>query len=113
MSTFSLDSIRESAEQKYGSTKIEFGEGEVVELTNPLRLSKEDRQTLSKIQERMEEEGSDEGEVMAEAILLVAAKRPPAQKLLSLVGDDLGVLASIFEKYTGDSQVGEASASQN
>jgi hypothetical protein len=115
MATFTLDSIREAAEKKYGSTDIPFGEGKVVRLLNPLRLEKEKRKALMSIQDRLEEEGEevDQEDVLADAIRLVADDKKMADALLKEIGDDLAVLAEIFSTYTGEAQVGEASASQS
>lgn len=107
-----LDDIRAAAEKKYGSTDIDFGDG-VLTLVNPLRLPKERRKALTSIQDRLDEEGADQEEFLAEAIRIVASDKATADKFLDLVGDDLAVLASVFEAYTEDAQVGEASASQD
>lgn len=119
MATFTLDSIREAAEKKYGSTDIEMPEG-VCRLLNPLRLPKEKRKALMSIQDRLDTEGKDEDaeevdqeEVLADAIRLVAEEPEQAERLLAAVGDDMAMLAEIFSTYTGEAQVGEASASEN
>lgn len=112
MATFTLDDIRAAAEAKYGSTDIDLGNGDVLSLVNPLRLPKEKRDRLSAIQESAEEEGADQGDVMREAIRIVASDQNKAEHFLSLVGDDLAVLATVFSTYTEGTQMGEASASQ-
>jgi NACalpha-BTF3-like transcription factor len=120
MATFTLDSIREAAEKKYGSTDIEIPEG-TVRLLNPLRLSKEKRKALMSIQDRLdteekegeEKEEVDQEEILADAIRLVAEDAKLAEKLLKAVGDDMAMLAEIFSTYTGEAQVGEASASES
>lgn len=116
MATFTLDSIREAAEQKYASTDIDLGGGDVLRMQNPLRLPKEKRKALMSIQDRLEEEGEEEveqEEILADAIRLVADDEEMAEKLLEQVGDDMAVLAQIFSTYTGEAQVGEASASES
>ncbi|ATI18800.1 tail assembly chaperone [Streptomyces phage Diane] len=112
MATFSLDSIRAAAEAKYGSTDIELGDGFTTRLLNPLRLPKEKRAELLKIQDKLD--GSDDQEaVLAEAIHLVAENETAASKLLEAVGSDLALLAQIFATYSEGAQVGEASASES
>ena len=113
MAHFTLDSIREAADKKYDSTEIELKSGDQVSLLNPLRLPKEKRKQLMKIQDSLDGEDADQEDVLADAIRLVADDEDKANELIKEVGGDLAVLAQIFELYTGDVQVGEASASQS
>lgn len=112
-STFTLDAIREAADAKYGHTEIVVDEATTVRLLNPLRLPKGDRNKLLNIQESMEGEDVEQGDVFREAILTVAENKRDAQKLITAVGDDLALLAEIFTTYTEGTAVGEASASAN
>lgn len=117
MAHFTLDSIRDAAETKYSSTDIELKDGTEVKLLNPLRLSKAKRKKLMNIQSELDsdddEDAKDQEDVMADAIILVAEDEKLAKALLAEVGDDMAILAEIFSLYTGDAQVGEASASQS
>lgn len=113
MATFTLDDIRAAAEAKYGSTDIDLGEFGILSLVNPLRLPKEKREALGKIQDRLSEDGVDQGDVMREAIRIVANDSIKAQRFLEIVGDDLGMLATVFSSYSEGAQMGEASASQD
>ncbi|MFI5840546.1 phage tail assembly protein [Catenuloplanes sp. NPDC051500] len=106
-----LDDIRAAAERKYGSTDITIAEGEVVRLLNPLRLPKTRRDELSKLQDKLGEDGADQAALLADAIRLVAESETRARKLLDAVGEDLAVLAQIFEAYSAGTRVGEASPS--
>jgi len=110
MANFTLDDIRAAAEAKYGSTDIDMGEHGILSLVNPLRLPKEKRDALSKIQESSEDR--DQGDVMRDAIRLVASDNHKADRFLEIAGDDLAMLATVFSTYTDGAQVGEASASQ-
>lgn len=117
MAVFTLDSIREAAEAKYGSTDIPFAEGKVVRLLNPLRLEKSKRRALMSIQDRLdsdkdEDKDVDQEEVLIDAIHLVADDDQMATDFLAEIGNDLAVLAEVFSIYTKESQAGEASASQ-
>ncbi|MEU5427615.1 phage tail assembly protein [Streptomyces olivoreticuli] len=112
MAQFSLDDIRAAAEARYGSTDIEVG-GNVVRLLNPLRLPKTKRAQLTTLQDRMGAEDADQEELFGEAIRLVAESETAATRLLDAVGDDLAVLAEVFDRYGKGSQVGEASASHD
>lgn len=108
MANFTLDDIRAAAEAKYGSTDIDLGGGEILRLVNPLRLSKEKRDRLTSIQNDLDAEDADQGDVMREAIRIVADDGEKAERFLGYVGDDLALLATVFETYSGDAQVGEA-----
>ena len=113
MATFSLDDIRAAAEAKYGSTDIDLGDGQTLVLVNPLRLPKEKRDALSAIQDTAEDDGVDQGDVMRDAIRIVAQSQSMAEKFIGIAGDDLALLATVFATYTEGAQVGEASASQD
>ncbi|AKY03326.1 tail assembly chaperone [Streptomyces phage Aaronocolus] len=107
MASYSLDSIREAAEAKYGSTDIDLGNG-VVRLLNPLRLPKTKRDELASLQDKLEQDGVDQETVLSDAIVLVAESESKGKALLKAVGGDLAVLAEIFETYGKGTQVGEA-----
>ena len=113
MAQFSLDDIRAAADAKYGSTDIQVDEKTTVSLLNPLRLSKEKRDELSSLQNKLdsEDEDVDQEQVLADAIRLVADNDKKVDVLLKAVGGDLALLAQIFETYGKGAQVGEASAS--
>lgn len=106
MSSFSLDDIRTAAEAKYGSTDITFGEDTLV-LRNALRLSKAERKELMSLQDKIDA-GEDQEDLVVGALTLVAKDKAVARKFLKAVGDDMAVLSEVFQKYTGETQVGEA-----
>lgn len=118
MATFTLDDIREAAEAKYGSTDIPVGDV-LVRLLNPLRLTKEKRSALMAAQKDLEaQEGEgvediDQVEVFQGILRLVAENEHQADVLIAELGDDLALLASVFEMYSAGTQAGEASASQD
>lgn len=115
MATYTLDDIRDAAEKKYGSMEIEIEPGVVVELVNPLRLPKDKRKALTSLDSSINDEDSDDdqGDMLVEAIQIVAKNDAHAQTLLYHVADRLDVMAQIFENYREGTQAGEASASQN
>ena len=106
-----LDDIRAAAEAKYGSTDIELSDGVVVKLLNPLRMAKANREALQSLQEKLGADGADQEALLAEALSTVAESPAKAKKLLAALGDDLGLLASVFETYSKGTQAGEASPS--
>jgi hypothetical protein len=116
--TFTLDDIRAAAERKYGSTNLQLDKG-LLRLINPLQLSKEKRAELQATQGRLEAasdkeagaEGDDQEDVIRDALRVVADNQYLVENLIEQVGDNLAVLATIFERYTGQQEVGEASAS--
>lgn len=110
MSEFSLDAIREAAEKKFGSTIIKVGEV-AVELLNPVRLKKELRDELTKVQSDLDKDDADQQAILSRCIRLVAKTADQAETLLAAIGDDLGLLVSTFEHYAGAQESGEASAS--
>ena len=110
MATISLKDIQDAAEKKYGSLIIDLGEGDTVELVNALRLSKEKRRALTALEKR---EGADAEDMLIESLRIVARDEHQANLLVQAVGDDLASLAEIMENYTKDTQVGEASPSQD
>ncbi len=114
MAQFTLDDIRTAAEAKYGSTDIEVSEGRVCRLLNPLKLSKETRTKLGDLQKELDreaeegEEQPDQEDILRDCIRLVAENETLANELLDALGDDLTMLATIFETYGKATQVGEA-----
>lgn len=114
MASFTLDDIRAAAEQKYGSTDIQVGD-QVVRLVNPLRLPKEKRDALTGIQKELDADDSDgsvdQVAIIQNALRLVSEQEHLGNLLVDSIGDDLAVLAQVFEMYGKSTQVGEASAS--
>ncbi|MFE7463105.1 phage tail assembly protein [Streptomyces sp. NPDC057499] len=109
MATFTLDDIRSAADAKYGSTDIKVDDKTTVVLRNPLRLAKAERDELAGLQDKLDgDDGVDQGEVLADAIRLVAKDKKAAETLVDQVAGDLALLASIFETYTKGTQAGEA-----
>lgn len=106
--TFTLDSIREAAEAKYGNMVITLNDGFEVELVNALRLPKAKRDALLETQNKLEDDNADQEAVFAEIVRVVASNETAANRLLEEVGNDLTILVSIFESYGKLTQVGEA-----
>lgn len=103
MPSFTLEDIQSAADKKYGPLIIEIPSGPV-ELVNPLRLPKEKRDQLNKL-----DAIEDPDEKLAAAIRL-AATPADAKRLLAAV-TDLATLAEIVVMWTSAAQVGEASPS--
>lgn len=113
MAHFTLDAIREAADAKFGNLEVELGDGTVVNLLNPLRLSKTKRDEFSAITEDFDEDDADQAEVFAKALKIAATDEAAVDKLVEAVAGDLTVLSEIFSQYVTATQAGEASASQS
>jgi len=109
MSNFTLDDIRAAAEAKYGSTDIEV-DGEVIRLSNPLRLSADRRSELLRVQKALADgdENTDQVRLLSEAIKIVAASPEGAEQLLVAIDGDLAILIEVFGAYSEGTQAGEA-----
>ena len=111
--SYTLDDIRAAADKKYGSLEINMPDGTTVELVNALRLPKEKRAELKRIQDLDTEDESAAEEGLKAAIRAIARTSTQAENLLAAVNGDLAVLAIIFDKYNDQTELGEASASQS
>lgn len=112
MAKVTLDSIRESAEKKYGAFEIEMGDGSVVRLLNVLRLPRDVRAKLASVNsESFSEETLDDE--LINMVKSIAETPEQADRLLRSVatGDgspDMAMLATIIEQYSEGTEVGEA-----
>lgn len=107
-SIMTLDQIRDAAEQKYGAKVIDLGDDKTVELKNPLRLSKDNRDAITELSP---EDFDDVVDYFRAAFEAVAGKKGAAE-LCKALGDDPALYATVFESYMQEAQVGEASPSQ-
>lgn len=122
--SFSLDDIRSAAEAKYGATVITLPDGYDVRLLNPIRMRSDKRAELIRIQKQINDAAPEEGaevdedkaveqsedqiKLLADAIRTVCETNAMADRLLDQIGDDGGLLLTVFEKYNASEQVGEA-----
>lgn len=124
-----LADIREAAEKKYGDLPIDLADETSVRLQNLLRMPKDQRRAVTKLQEGLDAvQGEDEaakkaqlldGEddtdavvrLVKETIRLVADSKKGAEALIAEIGDDLPTLMNVFEEYGATSQPGEAQPS--
>lgn len=109
MATLSLDSIRDAADKKYGGLVVDLGD-ETVELKNPLRLSKENRERLSGLEKT--DDDADPLDYFAELYEVLAGKEG-AKKLLKALGDDIPLHMTLVGNLTEGTELGEASPSQD
>lgn len=119
-STITLDSIRESLDNKYGAVEVDLGTSSV-QLRNALRLSKEERKALMHVFDDVKGSDGEDSEFdedvtlesMREMIRLVSDTKEGAEKLIAALGDDLAMFVEVMNEYTKDQKLGEASASEN
>lgn len=112
---FTLDDIKAAAKEKYGSTTIDLGNGETVELLNALRLEKGKRKRLIAVQNELDgaDDDFDQEASIDEMLSLLCANDWQRDRLMEAVGDDLAVKVEIMASYGKVTQVGEASPSQS
>lgn len=119
---YTLANYRKVVEEKYAPVRIQLDEEgkEVLELIPALRLPKEKREQLSKLQASREKHG--EGDVttlddligfLQEYVRVIGSDKRMVDKLLKTVGDDAAILSEIISDYSGDTEAGEASTSDN
>ena len=108
MPKVTLADIQAAADAKYGPLVIEDLN---VTLVNALRLPKEKRQRLAKLQDLIDGDEGNADQHLMDAVRLVAATQDDADRLLSAAGEDLGLIAAVFEMYAEGTQVGEVSPS--
>lgn len=108
-SAIDLDFIRDAADKKYAAFEVNVGKGEPVALTNPLRMTKEQREALSNL------DGNDFEDVVDyfEAAFALASSESEAARLREAIGEEPALHATLFELYTKGVELGEASPSQD
>lgn len=106
MSVVTLDSIREAADRKYGHTDIEIPDYGTARLLNALQLPKEKRKALSKATE--EKDDGDDLASFQRIIHVVARSKADADAIIDSVGDNIAVMAQLFETYNKGTELGEA-----
>jgi hypothetical protein len=128
MATFTLDDIAEAADKAYGSMDIPLSNGNIVSLRNALRLSKAERKELQALQAQLGEDADkskdgdeesavpndiDEAKIFEDSLVLVASNKADGKQLVKDLDHDLGKLITVFKLYNKDTELGEASASQD
>lgn len=120
MTDITLEDIKAAADKKYASLKIGLGE-HTIELRNALRLSEDERDRVSELQDELSGE-DDEGNkiegrsqtpVLEDMLRTLCATEGQGNKLVDALGGDLTLLAETFESYKEKTQLGEASPSQD
>lgn len=127
MATMTLDELRQDVEQRYGDFIVTLPDSVEVRLRSALRMPKEDRAKLRKLQQRFsdlqdETEGSHDSdeardpdsieddmlEVVRDQIIVLADNKSHARRLLDEIGDDLAMLMGLVQSYMETTMPGEA-----
>ena len=113
MPSVTLDDIQAAADRKYGPFTVDMGDGQTCTLLNALRLSKDKRKKVLKLQDLQDEDAENVEDHLIEMVRLTAQSKADADRLLKAIGNDLALLAEILEQYGKASELGEASASES
>ncbi|WP_066901059.1 phage tail assembly protein [Mycolicibacterium houstonense] len=121
---FTLDSMREEADKKYGApVEIGLSDGSTVTLRNILRLSKPTRESIRKSLDQIQahndkpedDRTTEDAFVLGDAVfhILELAAGADSKKLLKELDGDVIVGIEVLNAWLEDSQVGEASSSES
>lgn len=105
-----LADAQAAADKKYAPLGVELDDRTVV-LRAPLRLSKEERQTL--VEATNAEEAEDPIDTIEAAFRIVIADKDDAEALINAIGGDLAVAIEVFNAFSKEAQLGEASSSES
>lgn len=108
-SAIDLDFIRDAADKKYAAFEVDLGKGDSISLTNPLRMSKEQREKLADLDAKEFDDIID----YFMAAWELASSAEGAARLREALGDEPALHATLFELYTKGVELGEASPSQD
>jgi hypothetical protein len=122
---FTLDALRDAADKKYGSFRIEISPSKHTVLRSPMRISQAARTEVYRLIEEIAKVKGEDGEVDEEsheanemAVRLVgefftAVGDRNTKALIDGIGDDLGLLLEVFSAYQSAVSLGEASPSES
>lgn len=105
-----LSDAQAAADKKYAPLGVELDDRTVV-LRTPFRLSKQERTALQEATKAEDQE--DPMDTIENAFRIVIADKKDADALIKAIGGDLGVALEIFNNFSKESQLGEASSSES
>lgn len=113
-----LDDIRSAAEKRYGDVEVPLPDGSTCVLRNALKLSDKERDEISTMQNKINSakddgESVDQRKFLEDMLVTLAATKAQGRKLVTQLGGDLTLLASMVHTYQESTQMGEASPSQD
>lgn len=107
-----LDDLVAAANAQYAHLEVEIAPGDVVVFRNALQLDAAERKELQEAGKRHDEdEEADDREVidlLRDALRVAASDKEAADRLFGAIGDNLGVVLTLWKQYNEGTQVGEA-----
>lgn len=112
MAKLTLDEIKKASKEEYQSLEVDLGSEKVV-LRNALRLDKEERKRITDLGNGLKsEEDADPEEVVREIVKIAVGDEAKFEALAEALGDELPDWMQILNAYMAETQMGEASGSQ-
>lgn len=104
--------IAKAADKKYAPLELDLPDESKVVLRLPLRLSRDERKAISKAFDIKDEEEKDMLDIYSEVFRIVIEDQESAEKLISLMGEDLAMYQELFAEFAERMQPGEAGSSK-
>lgn len=110
-----LADIKKAADQKYSPYQVELEDGRIVEMRIPLRLSKEERASISRAFDLDDEsnERKDMLDIYQEVFRILIEDDKLADALIAGLDEDLAFHQELFNDFSEQMQLGEANSSKN
>lgn len=109
-----LSDIKKAADQKYAPFEVELESGRPVFLRVPLRLSREERQAISRAFDVSDEDDArDSMDIYEEVFRIVIEDEKDADELIENLDGDLAFYQELFSEFADQMQLGEASSSES
>lgn len=109
-----LSQIKKSAEKKYAPYAVELEDGRTVLLRIPLRLTREERKSISRAFDLSEDDSErDIMDVYEEVFRIVIESSADADALIEALEGDLAFYQELFNGFSESMQLGEASSSKD
>lgn len=105
-----LSDIKAAADKEYAPVEVELEDRTIV-LRTPIRLSKDERKKLTAALSA--EDAEDPIDTLEDAFRVIAANKSDADALIKAIDGDLAVAIQLFKDFTEETQLGEASSSEN
>lgn len=105
--------LAKAADKKYAPLELDLPDESKVVMRLPLRLSREERKSISKAFDLKDEEEKDMLDIYSEVFRIVIEDEKSADKLLDLLGEDLALYQELFAEFAERMQPGEAGSSKN
>ena len=109
-----LSDIKKAADVKYAPFEVELESGRSVFLRVPLRLSKQERDAISKAFDVSDEDDArDSMDIYQDVFRIVIEDEADADELIENLEGDLAFHQELFSEFADRMQLGEASSSES